>query len=378
MLQKTIYLDNAATTPIDPEVLKVMTDHMKNSYGNPSSIHQEGRKSRSVVEKARKTIAKMLNVSIGEIYFTAGGTEANNMVLVGSVRDLNVKRIISSPTEHPAILEMLSYLETHYDVDIQLLEVDEMALPNYVELDNILRSSDQKTLVTLMHSNNELGTLMDLDKVARICQDNNALFHSDTVQTMGYYPMDFDATKISFASASAHKLYGPKGVGFLYMSNDNIVQPLIYGGGQERGMRSGTENIYGIVGLAKAMELMNTNHNEIVDKVTQLRTHAITSIKNSIPEIEIIHEDVQNSHYKVIHLILPDIPKAELIVMNLDIEGICVSGGSACSSGAEKSSHVIDAISPNDGRKHLRVSLSHHNTIEELNIFVSKLKKHLE
>jgi len=377
MKNQPIYLDNAATTPIDEEVLNEMKRQLEFNYGNPSSIHSLGRTARSTVEKARKTIAQNLGVSIGEIYFTSGGTEANNMAIIGSVRDLGIQHIITSRVEHPSVLKAMAYVMEKYNTKVEYVRLEELGRPDVADLREKLKHTTSKTLVSLMHANNELGTKIELNEIAMICSEHNALFHSDTVQTMGYYEMDFNHTPVSFAAASAHKFYGPKGVGFIYMSNKNIVSPLIMGGGQERGMRSGTENIAGIVGLAKAFEKMVQNRQAYLSKMTSLRAYAVQCLSTEIPSIEIAHPLGTNSHVKVIHLILPDIPKAELIVLNLDIDGICVSGGSACSSGAEKTSHVIDEISPEDTRKHLRVSISHLNTREEIDHLVQRLKIHL-
>ena len=249
-----IFLDNAATTPLDPEVLEAMTAVMRSDFGNPSSIHAEGRKARSLIEAARKTVANALNCSIGEIFFTSGGTEANNMALKNSVRDLGVERIISSPLEHHCVLHSLDAIRATGAATVEMVRTDEKGHIDLENLRSLLSQSTAKTLVSLMHANNEIGNLLPLQEVADICEEVGAYFHCDTVQTMGYYPIDLDRTRVSFLSGSAHKFYGPKGIGFVYINNDNIIKPYLDGGAQERNMRGGTENIYGIVGLARALE----------------------------------------------------------------------------------------------------------------------------
>ena len=263
-----IYLDNAATTPLLPEVVETMTHVLTHTYGNPSSLHAEGRNARATIEEARKTVANAIGASIGEIFFTSGGTESNNMALKCSVRDLGVKRIISSPIEHHCVLHSLERLQKTMDIEVKLLPVNEFGRLDLTVLEEWLADSEKKTLVSLMHSNNEIGTMIDIDAVADICQNHNAYFHTDTVQTIGYFPIDVSHEKISFLSGSAHKFHGPKGIGFIYINNENIVNPFVDGGSQERNMRGGTENIVGIAGLAKALQY-SINHME--DHKTQIR-----------------------------------------------------------------------------------------------------------
>nr|HQU60568.1 cysteine desulfurase family protein [Saprospiraceae bacterium] len=254
-----IYFDNAATTPLDPEVIEVMVQAMRDNFGNPSSIYAEGRTARAAIEQARKQVAHYLGASIGEIFFTSGGTESNNMALKNAVRDLGVRRIISSPIEHHCVLHSLDALKRLGQVEVAFVRLDEKGRVDKEHLAELLQSGEAKTMVSLMHSNNEIGTMIDMEEVSRLCREQGALFHSDTVQTMGYYPFDLSKTPVSFLSGSAHKFYGPKGCGFIYINGDNIIKPFVDGGSQERNMRGGTENIYGILGLAKALSLAYDN-----------------------------------------------------------------------------------------------------------------------
>lgn len=371
-----IYLDNAATTPIDEEVQKVMIDAMKGIYGNPSSIHAEGRKARAAIEQARKKVAHYLGASIGEIFFTSGGSESNNMILKGAVRDLGVKRIISTPVEHHCNLHSFDSVRRDTDAEIVMLGIDEWGLPDLEELKRILPLSDKKTLVSFMHSNNETGSMINLQEVAGICTEAGALFHSDTVQTIGYFPFDLSSANIAFISGSAHKFYGPKGVGFVYINNDNIIKPLIDGGGQERNMRAGTESIHNILGLAKAMELAYENMGARKQQVETLRTYLKSRLETELPDVQF--NSPENGHYKVLSASFPPGPKSDLLLLNLDIEGISVSGGSACTSGVDVGSHVMQAIHGDSPRKTIRFSFSHHNTREEVDVVVEKLKQILE
>ena len=250
-----IYFDNAATTPIAPEVVAIMTEVMTETYGNPSSVHREGRTARSLIEKARKTIANCINASIGEIFFTSGGTESSNMALKCAVRDLGVKRFISSKMEHHCVLHTLEILEQTQGIAIDFVNIDAKGIVDYAHLEDLLKQSEEKTLVSLMHANNELGSLLDLQRVSDLCQEYGAYLHSDTVQTMGHIPIDVEKTKINFLTGGAHKFHGPKGVGFIYINGETSIKPYLDGGSQERNMRGGTENIYGIIGMAKALEL---------------------------------------------------------------------------------------------------------------------------
>ncbi len=370
-----VYLDNAATTPINNEVVEIMTQAMLSTYGNPSSIHMEGRSARTTIETARKKVAEMIGASVGEIFFTSGGTESNNMLLNCAVRDLGVRRIISSPIEHHCILHTLDHIrEEHSDVEIVLLEVDNKGRVDLDQLSSLLSDSNRKTLVSLMHSNNEIGAMIDLDEVAHICQKHGALFHSDTVQSMGFFPIDVSKTPVHFISGSAHKFHGPKGAGFIYIKNDCSLKPFIYGGAQERNMRAGTENIYGIAGLAAALEIACNNMIHNRSHIEGLKQYLIEQLKTQFDDIRFNGDYDSRSHYKVLSVSFPPSPKSELLLLNLDIKGISASGGSACSSGAEKGSHVLKAIGADASRKSIRFSFSNHNKKEEIDYLIEQLK----
>ncbi len=371
-----IYLDNASTTQISQEVLDVMIPAMQAHYGNPSSIHAEGRQVRAAIENARKTIANQLNASIGEIFFTSGGTESNNMAIKCAVRDLGVKRIISSPIEHHCVLHTLDHLREHHGVEVHLLKVDAHGRINYEELATVLSMADApKTLVSLMHANNEIGTLLDMNKVSELCQSNNALFHSDTVQTMTHFPIDVEELKIDFFSGSAHKFHGPKGVGFIYINGNNNIKPLLDGGSQERNMRGGTENVYGIVGIAKAMELACTNMSAWKETICDTRDYLIEQLKNRVEDIQFNTPLDEESLYTVLSVSFPKSDRSEMLLLGLDIAGISCSGGSACTSGSEKGSHVVEALNADPGRKTIRFSFSHYNTREDIDQLMVVLEK---
>lgn len=367
-----IFLDNSATTPIDPEVLLVMTDVMAANFGNPSSIHAEGRQARALIEQARKTVANTLNCSIGEIFFTSGGTEANNMALKNSVRDLGVTRIISSPLEHHCVLHSLDTIRESGNATVEMVRIDEKGNVDLADLERRLAASTEKTLVSLMHANNEIGNLLPLEEVAGICEAAGALFHCDTVQTMGYYPINLDATRVNFLSGSAHKFYGPKGIGFVYINNDNIIRPYLDGGAQERNMRGGTENIYGIVGLAKALSLAVAEREQRAAAITSMKQYFREALAARYPQVQ-FNGDPDNGHYKVLSVSFPESTKGDLLLMNLDLNGISASGGSACSSGIDVGSHVIGHLHPDSKRHTIRFSFSHHNTRKEIDYVVEKL-----
>jgi cysteine desulfurase len=370
-----VYFDNAATTPIAPEVVEVMTHALHNLYGNPSSIHADGRMARMAIEDARKTIANSLKASIGEIFFTSGGTESNNMILKNAVRDLGVRRIVSSRIEHHCVLHTLESLQKTSDIIVNFVKTDEKGRIDLKHLDEILRGGTEKTLVTLMHANNEIGTMIDLNAVATVCETHKALFHSDTVQTIGYFPIDVSKTKIHFLTGAAHKFHGPKGVGFAFINTETMIKPFIDGGSQERNMRGGTENVAGIVGMAQALELAYENLESRVYKISTLRNYLKTNLLEIFEDIQFIENTEGSFHYKVLNVSFPHSPKSDLLLFNLDIAGISASGGSACSSGAEGGSHVLDALDIDPARKCIRFSFSHYNTIEEVDYVIEKLKK---
>ena len=370
-----IYFDNAATTPIAPEVIDVMMDALRKLYGNPSSIHADGRNARAAIEEARKTVAKCLNASIGEIFFTSGGTESNNMILKNAVRDLGVQRIVTSAIEHHCVLHTAESLAHTQGVELIFVKIDEKGIVNLEDLAKILRGSDKKTMVSLMHSNNEIGTMIDLGKVGNICAENSAYFHSDTVQTLGYFPINVSKLNIHFLTGAAHKFHGPKGAGFLYINGDLALKPFIEGGSQERNMRGGTENIAGIVGLAKALELAHDDMEERHDEILGIRNYLKNRLLCEFEDIQFIGDTEGSFHYKVLNVSFPPSPKAELLLFNLDISGISASGGSACSSGAEGGSHVLDALEIDPMRKCIRFSFSHYNTLQDVDFLIEKLRK---
>ena len=369
-----IYLDNAATTPLLPEVIQAMTDVLASTYGNPSSLHAEGRSARATIEEARKTVATALGASIGEIFFTSGGTESNNMALKCSVRDLGVTRIISSPIEHHCVLHSLENIQHRMGVEVKLLPVNENGRIDLEVLKEWLSESDEKTLVSLMHSNNEIGTMIDLDEVANICDNHQAFFHTDTVQTVGYFPIDVSHNKISFLSGSAHKFHGPKGIGFIYINNENIVKPFVDGGSQERNMRGGTENIAGIVGLAHALKITIAHREAHKKHVVDVKNYFVERLSETFDDIQFMGNDGGPCHYKVLNASFPPSPKSGLMLLSLDIAGVSASGGSACSSGAEQGSHVLKALNIDPARKNIRFSFSHLNTKAEIDQVIEKLK----
>ena len=370
-----VYFDNAATTSIAPEVVEVMTKVMTETYGNPSSVHRDGRIARSLIEKARKTVANCINASIGEIFFTSGGTESSNMALKCAVRDLGVKRFISSKTEHHCVLHPLEILEQTKGIHIDFVNIDAKGIVDYAHLEALLKQSEEKTLVSLMHANNEVGSLLDLQRVSELCQENGAYLHSDTVQTMGHIPIDTEKLKINFLTGGAHKFHGPKGVGFIYINGETSIKPYLDGGSQERNMRGGTENIYGIVGMAKALEMAIAELEERKNHIEGLRSYLKEQLLANFEDIQFNGDYEGNYLYTVLSVSFPPCPKGSMMLMNLDINGISASGGSACSSGAEKASHVLEALGVAVDRKTIRFSFSHYNTKEEVDFLIEKLKK---
>ncbi len=371
--KQRIYFDNAATTPLAPEVRKYMCDLMESCWGNPSSIHAEGRKARTIVEQARKKVAHYLGASIGEIFFTSGGTESNNMVLKNAVRDLGVKRIISSPLEHHSVWHSLQRLERE-GTEVLLLHPDARGRLDLQELESLLAKSNEPTLVSLMHVNNEIGNLLDLRAVSLLCKEQGAFFHTDTVQSIGRYPLDLSEMYVSFLSGSAHKFHGPKGVGFVYVNSNNIIGAFIDGGAQERNMRGSTENVYGIAGLALSLEHAFEEMQERRTKIEGVKEHLKKRLLEEFEDVR-VEGDEQNSHYTILSVSFPPSGKSDLLLMLLDIEGISASGGSACSSGVEQGSHVLQAIEHEEERKMVRFSFSHYNEKEEADRVVDVLKK---
>lgn len=370
-----IYLDNAATTPLDTEVIDVMVETMKNEFGNPSSIHTHGRQAKTTVEKARKAIANLLHASPAEIFFTSGGTEADNMAIVRSIESYGLTHAITSPIEHHAVLHTLEELAKNGKIQLDLLRVDGKGNIDLEHLEELL-SRNPRTLVSIMHANNELGNLIDIKRVSEICQQYKAIFHSDTVQTMGHYPHNLSELKVDFITGAGHKFHGPKGVGFLYINANNKIKPLIFGGAQERNMRGGTENVYGIVGLAKALEIAYRDMEEHQSYIQGLKSYMIDELKKAIPTIAFNgNTDPENSLYTVLNVSLPCTNMSDMLLFNLDIAGISASGGSACSSGSDIGSHVLKGINANPNRPSVRFSFSKNNTKEEIDQVVAKLKE---
>ena len=376
---KSVYLDNAATTAILPEVVNIMTEVLTNTFGNPSSTHNYGRNAKAIVEQARKTIAKQLNVSSSEIIFTSGGTEADNLILQSAVKDLGVKTIITTKIEHHAVLNTIIYLSEHYDVEIIYLDLDESGQINYNQLVEFLNSKDN-VLVSLMHVNNEIGNILDIKKVANLCQENKALFHSDTVQSIGHYNLDLQDIKVDFVAVSAHKFHGPKGVGFAFIRKNSGLHPIIFGGEQERGQRAGTEALHNIAGLETAFRIAYQNLETDKAYITNLKSYCLKQLKKEIPSVKFngLSDTLENSAYTIINMRLPEISKdATMVQFHLDLKGIACSRGSACQSGSTKNSHVLEAILSKEALKKasLRVSFSKFNTKEDVDYLVNVLKE---
>ncbi len=370
-----VYFDNAATTPISEEVINAMLPILRGEYGNPSSIHAEGRSVRAALEAARKSVAKCIGAGTGEIFFTSGGTESNNMAIKCAVRDLGVQRIVSSPTEHHCGTHAIEAVKNADGVEVIWLSVNALGRIDYQELEAVLAdSSGKKTLVSLMHANNEIGTMIDLAKVSALCRQYNALFHTDTVQTVGHFPVNVQETPVNYLSGAAHKFHGPKGVGFIYISPDSPIKPFIDGGAQERNMRGGTENVYGIVGLAKALELATNEMEERSEHIKDVRNYLRTRLLEEFDDISFNGDYEGECLYTVLNVSFPPNPKNEMFLLSLDISGISCSGGSACSSGSEKGSHVLEAIGAAPDRKSIRFSFSHYNSREEVDYLLGKLK----
>lgn len=370
-----VYLDNAATTPIDQEVLKEIYQVMESNYGNPSSIHAFGREARTVVEKARRTIASLLHASPSEIFFTSGGTEADNMAIRCAITDLELTHAITSEIEHHAVLHTLKALEKAGTIKLSFVEVDERGNISLNHLEQLLQQNG-RSLVSLMHANNEIATLTDIEKVGLLCEQYNAIFHSDTVQTMGHFLHDVTKLKVHFLVGAAHKLHGPKGVGFLYINHRIKIKPLIHGGSQERNMRGGTENVYGIAGFAKAIQLAYNEMEVHKNYILGLKTYMMAQLLETIPDVQFNGEtDPAKSLYTVLNVSFPEMEMAEMLLFSLDIAGISASGGSACSSGTDIGSHVLTGIGASPLRPAIRFSFSKYNTFAEIDYTISKLKE---
>lgn len=365
-MEKLIYLDNAATTPLAPEVLDTMLPYMQQHFGNPSSAYALGRNSKSAIEAARKKVGEILGVKASTLYFTSGGTEANNTAIASAVNELGCSHIITSAIEHHAVLHTVEHYCHAKNMTFSFVKLTSQGEVDYADLEKqltIQASQGKKCLVSLMHANNEIGSLLDIALVGQLCRANGALFHSDCVQTVGHYPIDFKACGLHFASAAGHKFHGPKGTGLLYVSDEIKAYPLIFGGSQERKVRAGTENVYGIVGFAKALELATDSYAQESEYISGLKRFMMEEFRKAIPGVSF--NNPENSLYTVLSVCFPTAEPSDFLVTLFDMKGVCVSGGSACSSG-DSGSHVINALGKGEGFSTLRFSFSKYNTREEI------------
>ena len=369
-----VYFDNAATTPLEKKVLDKMIPYMENGFGNPSSIHKRGREIKSAIEKSRSRVAEILCCEPGEIFFTSGGTEADNMFITNTVLEKKIDTIITSKIEHHAVLHCCEYLNKSHKINIKYVNINEKGEIDHDHLENLIRKNTN-SLVSLMHGNNEIGNLNDIKTISKICEKYNTILHSDTVQTIGHYNINLNDINIHGVVGSAHKFHGPKGIGFLYLNNKHKISPFIHGGAQERNMRGGTENVYGIIGLSEALTLASDNldsHREIVQK---LKGHMISSLEKKIKGVKFngMSADIDQSLYTVLNVSIPNIDDQQMFLFNLDINNIAASAGSACSSGSDSGSHVLKEISTVDGCVNVRFSFSKYNTLEEVDYVVNKI-----
>jgi len=369
-----VYFDNAATTSLDPQVLATMMPFLTEKFGNPSSIYSYGRESRLAIETARKTVAHILHAHPAEIFFTSGGTESSNTAITAAVNDLDCKHIISSPLEHHATLHTTEYLQKKGAVKLSWVRLLPDGHIDLEDLERLLAASPERCLVSLMHANNEIGNILDIHAAGNICRTYDAIFHSDTVQTVGHFPFDLRNTPVHFITGASHKFHGPKGVGLLYINENIRISPFIHGGSQERAMRAGTENVYGIAGFARALELATANYEVDRSYILGIKEYMMERLEKSIQGISFNGDPLGRSLYTVLSVSFPKSEKSEMILFNLDINNICASGGSACTSGAEQGSHVIRAINPNPDQVTVRFSFSKHNTREEVDFAIEKLK----
>jgi len=369
-----VYFDNAATTPMDKTVLEKMLPYLENGFGNPSSIHKKGREIKSVIEKCRSKIASLLSCEPGEIFFTSGGTEADNMFILNTAIEKKLDTIMTSKLEHHAVLHCCEYLERSYKKNIKFVDSDDKGVIDLDHLESLMKSSPN-SLVTIMHGNNEIGNLNDIKKISRICEQYETIFHSDTVQTVGHYNLNLNDLNIHGIVGSAHKFHGPKGVGFLYLNNKHKISPFIHGGAQERNMRGGTENVYGIVGLAEALELSITNMADHAKKVSNLKKYMLEKLTHAVDGIKFNGQssDLNNSLYTVLNVSIPNMNDQQMFLFNLDINNIAASAGSACTSGSEVGSHVLAQIKKNKGHVSVRFSFSKMNSKEEVDYTVDKV-----
>ena len=369
-----VYFDNAATTPISKKVLDKMIPYMEDGFGNPSSIHKRGREIKSVIEKSRSKVADILSCEPGEIFFTSGGTEADNMFIINTVLEKKIDTIITSKVEHHAVLHCCDYLNKTQNINIKYVSINDNGEVDLDDLEKIT-SNNKNSLVSLMHGNNEIGNINDLKAISKICEKNNVIFHSDTVQTVGHYAIDLNKINIQGIVGSAHKFHGPKGIGFLYLNNKHKISPFIHGGAQERNMRGGTENVYGIVGLSEALTLAYENMATHKEKIIALKSHMIESLKQKVKGVKFngLSSDLDNSLYTVLNASIPNVEDQQMFLFNLDINNIAASAGSACSSGSDSGSHVLKEIKTEEGFVNVRFSFSKYNSIEEVDYVINKI-----
>lgn len=369
-----VYFDNAATTPISKKVLDKMIPYMEDGFGNPSSIHKRGREIKSVIEKSRSKVADILSCEPGEIFFTSGGTEADNMFIINTVLEKKIDTVITSKVEHHAVLHCCDYLNKTQNINIKYVSISDNGEVDLDDLEKIT-SNNKNALVSLMHGNNEIGNINDLKTISKICEKNNVIFHSDTVQTVGHYAIDLNKINIQGIVGSAHKFHGPKGIGFLYLNNKHKISPFIHGGAQERNMRGGTENVYGIVGLSEALTLAYENMATHKEKIIALKSHMIESLKQKVKGVKFngLSSDLDNSLYTVLNASIPNVDDQQMFLFNLDINNIAASAGSACSSGSDSGSHVLKEIKTEEGFVNVRFSFSKYNSIEEVDYVINKI-----
>lgn len=369
-----VYLDNAASTPVYPQVIERISEVLLNHYGNPSSIHSWGRQAKVLVEDSRAIIADIINVPPSEIYFTSGASEACNTAIIGSVLNLGIKSIITSPIEHSAVLKAVEFVQKQYGIQVHWIPINHAGIPDYDNLYELLKNNP-RSLLALMHVNNEIGNMLKVNKVREMCDECDAIFFSDTVQSIGKLRNDFTKLGFDMATCSAHKLHGPKGIGFLYLRDDKKIIPLITGGSQERNMRAGTENVALIAGMAKAFQLTFENMESDALHVSLLKNYFVEKLTQTIDGVEFNGKCNDDGIYHIVNVSFPYSKESELLHLNLDIEGIAVSAGSACVSGVGKSSHVIRYLKPESNAPTLRFSFSKYNTFEEIDFCITTIKR---
>lgn len=370
----SVYLDNAATTPLDPEVFETMKPFMLEDFGNPSSTHAHGRKVRAAIESARKKIAELLNCTPGEIIFTSGGTEADNTLIISGIQSYGIQHAISTPIEHHAVTHTLAVLEKQGSIQLHDVDLDEKGHVDLAHLEKLLQEHPN-ALVSLMHANNEIGNILEIQQVGELTERYKAFFHSDTVQTMGHYRHNMKELHVCGMTAGAHKFHGPKGIGFMYIRKGRKIGQFIHGGAQERNMRGGTENVYGIIGMSKALEIAYRDMAEHTSHIKALKSRMIEKLRENIPGISFNGDsaNLERSLYTVLNVSLPESEENDMLLFNLDLQGISASGGSACSSGAASGSHVLGALYPNSKRGAVRFSFSKYNTLKEIDFVSEKL-----